>query len=168
MSKKTKPINSDIENEINCFQKEIFESNGIELTNLIKHSESKEYSACRFRLNNFNIEYRVSKITPTKTGQFVTIWKRDEKGLTAPFDTCDDLDFIIITSKYGNRIGQFIFPKSILIEKGIISQNGIGGKRGIRVYPPWDNVENNQALKTQHWQNQFFSESITLELLRRL
>ena len=58
MSKKTKPINSDIENEINCFQKEIFESNGIELTNLIKHSESKEYSAWRFRLNNFNIEYR--------------------------------------------------------------------------------------------------------------
>jgi hypothetical protein len=46
--------------------------------------------------------------------------------------------------------------KSVLVHKGIISQNGKGGKRGIRVYPPWDNVMNKQAEKTQSWQTKYF------------
>lgn len=168
MTKKLKSINPITEIESDFLKKEILESNGTELTNFIKHEGGKEYNACRFRLNSFNIEYRKSKVTPTKTGEFVTIWKRNHQGLTVPFDVKDDFDFIIVRSDYETRFGYFVFPKSILIENGIISQKETSGKRGIRVYPPWVTTENKQALKTQKWQSQFFFESITLELLRKL
>lgn len=120
------------------------------------HPESQEYEACSFKLNGKKVEFRSSKITPTKTGQFVTIWKRNKEGITEPFDISDDFDFMIICSKTEEKIGQFIFPKSVLREKGVISQNSKGGKRGIRVYPPWDEAENKQAEKTQSWQLRYF------------
>jgi hypothetical protein len=129
---------------------------GFELTRLKINSAGIEYGVCSFELDGQKIIGRVSKITPTKTGQFVTIWKRNEKGTTEPFDIQDDFDFIIIISKSGESIGQFVFPKSVLAEKGIISQDKKNGKRGIRVYPPWDTVTNKQAAKTQNWQVKYF------------
>ncbi len=120
------------------------------------HTESMEYGACSFKLNGQIIEHRVSKTTPTKTGQFVTIWKRNEHGITIPFDVSDNIDFVVITSKNGSSIGQFIFNKRVLADKGIISQNRKGGKRGIRVYPTWDKTTSNQAVKTQSWQVNYF------------
>lgn len=101
----------------------IYDKCGFNLTNLKQHIESKEYGACTFELNGKIIQQRFSKITPTKTGQFVTIWKRNKEGITEPFDISDDLDFIIITSKSGDNFGQFIFPKSVLEDKGIITRN---------------------------------------------
>ena len=44
----------------------------------------------------------------------------------------------------------------MLADNGIITQNGKEGKRGIRVYPPWDIVTNKQAMKTQNWQTKYF------------
>ncbi|AEA43275.1 MepB family protein [Fluviicola taffensis] len=134
----------------------VYDKCGFRLTNLKLNSESIEYGACSFELDGQKIEHRISKITPTKTGQFVTIWKRDKNGVTEPFDILDDIDFIAITSKSGDNIGQFIFPKSVLADKGVIIQNGKGGKRGIRVYPSWDTVTNKQAGKTQSWQTKYF------------
>lgn len=49
-----------------------------------------------------------------------------------------------------------MFPKSVLAEKGIITLNGKVGKRGIRVYPPWDIPTKKQAQKTQNWQTKYF------------
>jgi hypothetical protein len=118
--------------------------------------ESVAYKACQFKLNERQIQFRVSKITPTKIGQFVSIWKRNQAGITAPFDATDDLDYIIITAKNRSGFGQFIFPKSILIQKGVISSGNTAGKRGIRVYPPWDLAENKQAIAAQRWQLQYF------------
>jgi len=43
-----------------------------------------------------------------------------------------------------------------LLEYGIISKAGIGGKRAIRVYPGWDKPDSNQAKKTQAWQQYYF------------
>ena len=119
-------------------------------------SESQEYLACTFELKGLKIKHRLSKITPTKTGQFVTIWKRNDAGVTAPFDDHDDFDLVIITAKSEDRLGQFIFPKAILVQHKIITKNGIEGKRGIRVYPPWDTTINKQAEKTQQWQAPYF------------
>jgi hypothetical protein len=110
----------------------------------------------RFKLNGLKIKFRVSKITPTKTGQFVTIWKRNQEGITQPFDLTDEIDFVIISSQNGNDFGQFIFPRFVLLDKGIMTGNDKEGKRGIRVYPPWDTVISKQAEKTQHWQAKFF------------
>lgn len=118
--------------------------------------EGKEYQACTFKLNEAFIFCRNAKITPKKTGQFVTCWKRNEQGITEPFDENDIFDFYIINTYYLDKIGQFIFPKSILIEKGIISTTKKEGKRGFRVYPSWDITTNKQAEKTQKWQLDYF------------
>lgn len=134
----------------------VYDPCGFILTDFHLNAESQEYGACTFALNGKIIQHRVSKITPTKTGQFVTIWKRNKAGITEPFDIADDLDFIIITSKSADNLGQFIFPKSILAAKGIITKNGKAGKRGIRVYPPWDLASNKQAKQTQAWQLKYF------------
>lgn len=141
---------------LNAFVALIYDPCGFVLSNLKWNTESKEYGACTFDLNEKKIQHRVSKITPTKTGQFVAIWKRNNEGITIPYDVSDTFDYIVISSVSGNNLGQFIFPKYVLEEKGIISRNGKGGKRGIRVYPPWDSTTNDQAKKTQNWQSNYF------------
>jgi hypothetical protein len=150
----------------------VFDRCNFEFSNLIIDSESAEYQACSFQLNSFQIIHRLSKITPTKIGQFVAIWKRNDKGITAPFDASDNFDFILITSKSGENLGQFVFPKSVLLEKGIISNNNTSGKRGIRVYPPWDVPTSKQAEKTQLWQTKYFysinNDSFYIDLVKRL
>jgi hypothetical protein len=134
----------------------VYDRCGLHLTDPRVNTESVEYGACSFRLNGKIIQHRVSKITPTKAGQFVAIWKRNVDGITEPFDTSDALDYIIITSKSGDDLGQFVFPKSVLADKGIITSKGKSGKRGIRVYPPWDIAPNKQAESTQIWQTKYF------------
>lgn len=118
--------------------------------------ESAEYGAYNFKINGQSVKFRLAKITPTKAGQFVTLWKRINKGPIQPFDVTDDIDFYIIATRKGNLFGQFIFPKSVLHEKGILSDVSQGGKRAIRVYPPWDNTTSKQAQKTQQWQSNYF------------
>jgi hypothetical protein len=162
-----------LHNDLKIVKELVYDKCSFRLTNLKLNSESVEYGACSFKLNGQTIEHRVSKITPTKTGQFVTIWKRNKDGITEPFDIFDDIDFVVITSKIGDNIGQFIFPKSVLADKGIISRDGKDGKRGIRVYPPWDTVTNRQAEKTQSWQTKYFltiksDNSTDLDLTRKL
>ena len=166
-------ITVTLPNELKTAKTLIYDQCGLELTNLKLNSESLEYGACSFELNNKKIQYRFSKITPKKTGQFVTIWKRNNHGITIPFDISDDLDFIIIGAKRENDLGQFIFPKSILAEKGIISRDNKEGKRGIRIYPPWDDVTNKQAEKTQIWQTKYFftfdgENTTNIDFLRKL
>jgi hypothetical protein len=120
--------------------------------------ESVEYGAFHFDINNQSIQFRVAKITPTKTGQFVTLWKRFEEGPIQPFEVSDPIDLFVISVRKGNRLGQFIFPKSVLCAQGVVSFDGTEGKRAIRVYPPWDKTTSLQAQKTQKWQLDFFLE----------
>ncbi|MBC6490673.1 MepB family protein [Flavihumibacter stibioxidans] len=159
--------------ELNLLQKLVYDKCGLNLTNLKLNSEGIEYGACSFEIAGQKIEHRGSKITPKKAGQFVTIWKRNKDGVTEPFDITDDIDFIIITSRSGDNFGQFIFPKSVLVNKGIITSNGKYGKRGIRVYPPWNIVTNKQSEKTQSWQTKYFlivnsDNSTDLDLTKKL
>jgi hypothetical protein len=124
----------------------------------IKEAESADYEAFRFKINDKFIVYRNAKITPTKIGQFVTLWERNHKGIIEPFHILDDIDFAIISTRSDNYFGQFIFPKSVLYTRKILSDNHRVGKLGFRVYPPWDVVENKQAKKTQAWQLNHFLE----------
>ena len=66
---------------------------------------------------------------------------------------------MVIGTKTNDYFGQFIFPKSALIENGIISSDFKEGKRGFRLYPAWDETVNKQALKTQKWQSKYFLDS---------
>ena len=164
---------NQIPSDLKFVKELVYDQCSFNWSNFKQNSESIEYGACSFELDGMTIQHRVSKITPTKTGQFVTIWKRNKEGITRPFSISDDLDFIIITSKSDNHFGQFIFPKSVLLDKGIITRNDKEGKRGIRVYPPWDIVTNKQAEKTQLWQTKYFltvkkDNSTDLGLIKQL
>ncbi|MEA5401908.1 MepB family protein [Arcicella sp. DC2W] len=136
----------------------LYQPSGFNCSEPVLEAESAEYGACDFKLNDFNIKYRIAKITPTKTGQFVTLWKRNQQGIIEPFEMNDKVDFFIISTRKDNRFGQFIFPKALLYEKGVISDERKEGKRAIRVYPPWDEANSKQAQKTQQWQLKYFLE----------
>lgn len=118
--------------------------------------EDPKYSGCLFHLNNHTVCFRLAKIIPKKTGQFVAIWTRDGNGKTAPFDIDDDMDYLMICTEDGSRCGMFIFPQAVCINQGMFSSKGKSGKRGIRVYPLWDQAKNKQAQKTQNWQLNYF------------
>lgn len=142
--------------ELELIDNSVLKPYGLELTNLKPEAESQEYFACNFSLNGQNIKFRKAKITPTKTGQFVTLWKRNENGITMPFDITDNFEFYIVATKQNEKIGLFIFPKAVLYENNILSDKTRAGKRGIRVYPSWDMTTNKQAQKTQLWQSNYF------------
>jgi hypothetical protein len=110
-------------------------------------------------MNNNGVIFRKAKITPTKTGQFVTIWKRSEEGLTQPFELTDLFEFLIVYVESENRNGVFVFPKKVLSDQEILLSDFSAGKRGIRVYPSWSITNNRQAEKTQKWQLKYFIET---------
>ncbi|WP_395077219.1 MepB family protein [Flavobacterium sp.] len=136
----------------------IFDKCSFELSSIQIEKESSEYCAHQFEINNQKVVFRFAKITPTKLGQFVTLWKRkSDKSLIEPFEISDSVDLFVINTKTENRFGQFVFPKSVLIQKGIVTDKK-EGKRAIRVYPSWDLAVNKQAQKIQKWQLEYFLE----------
>ncbi len=136
----------------------VFEKLDLHISNLHIEKESQDYSAAQFELNNLKIIFREAKITPTKVGQFVTLWKRIEEKPIQPFSTSDDFDFVIINTNTPTNSGQFVFPKSILEQKGYLQSQSKKGKLGFRVYPSWDKTLNKQAQQTQKWQLNYFLE----------
>ena len=151
----------------------LFEKCNLKISNFEVDKESKNYNACTFKLNNLKIIFRKAKITPTKIGQFVTLWKRNKQKITEPFSVSDEFDFVIIYVKAEHNSGQFVFPKSVLIENGIISSDKKEGKRGFRVYPIWEIAINKQAIQTQKWQLNYFvkansDEELDLNLINKL
>lgn len=118
-----------------------------------REPESAEYGACRLGLDQRAVVFRVARTTPTKIGQFVTIWKRPIAGADiAPLDTSDGVDFVVVNVADGAQYGQFIFDQDALLKYGVMSRDGHGGKRAIRVYPPWTHPVAAAAIKTQQWQ----------------
>ena len=104
-----------------------------------------------------------------KTGQFVTFWKRIGKGPILSYDFDDPFDLFVVSVRDADHFGQFVFPKTVLCEREIISKNEVGGKRAMRVYPPWDAVDNQQAKRTQAWQLKYFintSENVNIDFER--
>lgn len=139
-------------------QENIYTPINLVCSKLTPETESQEYGACTFEINGKIIKFRVAKITPTKIGQFVTFWKRIGDGPITPYDINDSFDLLVVSVRDIKNFGQFVFPKNVLWQKGLISKDGIGGKRAMRVYPPWDLADNQQAKKTQAWQLLYFVE----------
>jgi len=159
--------------DLNKIKTDVYDILGYKCAQPVAEPESREYNACSFKLNTLCVIFRTGKITPTKIGQFVTVWKREGSGPTKPFDIHDNFDLFIISAKRDENFGMFIFPKPVLLKHHIISQNYIGGKRGFRLYPPWDVTINPQAKKTQQWQLEYFLEipfdhSINITKVRQL
>lgn len=166
-------LNMDYAKIIEQSNLELFEKCQFKISNFEVDKESKNYNACKFDLNKLKIIFRKANITPTKIGQFVTLWKRNSHGITTPFSFSDEFDFVIIHVKSENNSGQFVFPKSVLIENGIVSSDKKDGKRGFRVYPIWETAINKQAIQTQKWQLNYFvktnsDDKIYLNLTKKL
>ena len=137
---------------------EVYNKCALEVSKFKLEQESKEYDACRFQLNGLNIISRNAKITPKKVGQFVTFWKRNGNNPIEPFHETDRIDFYTVNVRTETEFGQFVFPRSVLIKKGIISTERKEGKRAFRVYPDWDIPKNKKAEQTQKWQLEYFYE----------
>lgn len=145
-----------LNDDLKFIEEIIFKANGLKYTEATFEAESSDYNACSFSVEGRSVKYRMAKVTPTKNGQFVTIWKRKPNGPIQPFDSSDEIDFVLVTVKATHHLGLFIFPQEALIKHGIFSVNKKGGKRAIRVYPPWDKATSKQAEKTQKWQLDYF------------
>lgn len=145
-----------MDNNLKQIKREVYSKCALEISDFKLEPESKEYDACRFELKGRNIVSRNAKITSKKIGQFVTFWKRNKNGPIEPLNETDQIDFYAVNVRTENEFGQFVFPKSILIKKGIISTEKKEGKRAFRVYPKWDVVKSKQAERTQKWQLDYF------------
>ena len=130
--------------------------------------EALEYAGGWITVGKHTFIFRKAKITPKKTGQFVSLWCRDKKsGSTKPFHESEIFQGVIIYVADPSQDGLFLFSKKTLIDQKIISDisGQSPGKRGFRLYPPWDTPTNCQARKSQAWQLQSSHSKTTFEAL---
>jgi len=134
----------------------VYDPNGFICSQPVAEAEGAEYGAHELTVDGLAVRFRAAKTTPTKVGQFVTVWQRSVQGPIRPFDADDPLDLIVVSCRDGHHFGQFVFPRDVLCERGVLSRGGVGGKRAFRVYPPWVTTTARQARSTQAWQVNHF------------
>ncbi|MBD1370992.1 MepB family protein [Hazenella sp. IB182357] len=142
---------------LNYVTKLIYEPHDLTVESVQEEKQNAKYGAGIFRLSSRTIRFRVANATPTKAGQFVALWQKDENNKNQPYiyEEAPDL-FVITTFKDNNAFGQFVFPKDILFKQSILRSSSTKGKMAIRVYPSWDKLTSKQAMKTQRWQLPYF------------
>ncbi|MFE2548069.1 MepB family protein [Streptomyces sp. NPDC059355] len=134
----------------------VYDPCGFTCSQPVAEAEGGAYAAHAFTLDGRAVRFRAAKTTPTKAGQFVTVWMRSPQGPIRPFDTADRVDLFVIAGHDEHGCGQFVFPVDALRRHGVVSVDGAGGKRGFRVYPPWVATANRQADRAQAWQVEHF------------
>ncbi|MFD9218805.1 MepB family protein [Streptomyces sp. NPDC060064] len=134
----------------------VYDPSGFRCSQPVPEAESAAYGAHEFTLDGASVRFRAARTTPTKVGQFVTVWKRSAGGPIQPFDAGDPVDLFAISTRDSQHFGQFVFPRDVLCEQDVVSRNGSGGKRAFRIYPPWVTTTNRQARSSQAWQLNYF------------
>lgn len=129
---------------------------GSDVSVIEKEKQNAAYFGCVAQVDSKLHRIRVAKITPKKLGQFVAIWEKDESGCNVAFKSEISPNYLTIFCFDGINKGIFIFPKSLLEEKGIYQSLEKKGKMAFRVYPSWDIPSSKKALETQKWQLDFF------------
>ena len=124
--------------------------------------EARAYAGCSFVMAGSDgvgtrTVFRSAKVTPTKSGAFVTLWKRDENGATRPYSFADRIETFIVAASVPDGYGYFTFTAAVLADRGILATGGSPGKRGFRLYTPWDTGLNKNASTTCAWQRAFFT-----------
>jgi hypothetical protein len=142
--------------DLHLIQSVVFDRLGFACSVPVPEPESAEYAACSLTINDLSTRFRVAKTTPTKVGQFVTLWQRSKAGPIRPFDSEDGINLTVVSVRQANHFGQFVFPSPELIRRGVMSCNFVGGKRAMRVYPHWVTTTSTQANATQQWQTGYF------------
>ncbi len=178
-------VGGDYKEKLNSLINSEFIPAGYTLTRgveLYPTPESKKYEALLFGINNKNVVYRKANVTPDRPGAFLAVWQRPVSPCTTKNKPIplhfDELDYLFVQVQEHSGItcmerkikkpksGIFIFPVSILIEKGVVSSDSQKGKTGFRVFPPWSQdrgvlatkVFSASGKKTQRWQLPFFIE----------
>lgn len=130
----------------------------MDITDVASELQNAEYNGSIASVGEKTVRFRTAKITPKKIGQFVSFWEKGEDGKNQPYtiDTNAELLVIHVFSRDSKQFGQFVFPKDILVKKGILSSDKASGKMAMRVYPSWDQPTSKQALATQKWQSPYF------------
>lgn len=135
----------------------LYEPNYLTIKNIQEETQNSDYGAGIFQLNSKTIRFRVAKITPTKVGQFVSIWEKDEANNNQAFSYDSATDLLVInTFSCNGDFGQFVFPKEVLLKQNILKTANTKGKMAIRVYPSWETPTSKQAMATQKWQLPYF------------
>jgi hypothetical protein len=135
-----------------------YRANGFSCSEPRADVESRDYGAHTFEVNGHRAVFRVARTTPAKAGQFVTLWQRTAQGTgpIRPFDSSDGIGFFVVSVRGEAGFGQFVFPQGVLITRGVVSADFVGGKRAVRVYPPWSEPASRTAQATQRWQLEHF------------
>ncbi|PFL03814.1 mep operon protein MepB [Priestia megaterium] len=136
-----------------------YEPNHFVIKAIREETQNSAYGAGIFQLNSKSVRFRVAKTTPNKVGQFVSFWEKDAAHKNQAFSYVKATDLLVInTFTSTNRLGQFIFPKEVLLKQKILKTETTKGKMAIRVYPIWDKPTSTQAMETQKWQLEYFVE----------
>ncbi|MBT2899682.1 MepB family protein [Streptomyces sp. McG3] len=120
--------------DLRAAKSSVYDPAGFTCSLPVPEPESADYAAHRFTLDERAVAFRVARTTPAKAG------------------ADDGIDLVVIGARDKGRSGQFVFPLDVLCERGIVSRNAVGGKRGFRVCPPGAITTGRQARATQAWQ----------------
>ncbi len=154
-----KQIVNEFYKALSFVKENFYEPNHFIIKSIQEEAQNSEYGAGRFQLNAKSVRFRVAKTTPNKIGQFVAFWEKDDANKNQAF-SCDKATDLLVINTFSsrNRLGQFVFPKEVLLKHNILKTATTKGKMAMRVYPLWDKPTNKQAIKTQKWQLEYFFE----------
>lgn len=147
----------DFYTRLKYINKMIYEPNHLKVKSVQEEKQNAKYAGGTFELASQSVRFRVANPTPTKLGQFVAFWKKDENKKNRPYLLEETYDLLVITTfKNEYEFGQFVFPKEVLLKQNIVRSDATKGKMAIRVYPSWDQPTSKQAMQTQEWQLPYF------------
>ncbi|NGL75412.1 multidrug transporter [Staphylococcus aureus] len=127
-----------------------------EVKDLTEEKYNQDYEALTFSFKEETYQSRLAKKTPTKSGYFVTCWTKDEDNYNRPYKIEEFADYLIVAVIDDELNAYFLFPRELLVEKGILASSKYQGKMAFRVYPKWCNQLNKTAGQTQKWQCKYF------------
>lgn len=145
-----------VHDDLRAAKELVYDPAGLACSRPLPEPESAGYCAHSLVVNGRSVRFRAARTTPAKAGQFVTLWARSARGPIRPLDTTDAVDLVVISTRDARHLGHFVFPVETLRERGIVSRDHSGGKRGFRIYPPWTPGTSRQAVTTQAWQLDHF------------
>lgn len=118
--------------------------------------QNGEYGGMLIKSKGIEYRIRIGKKTAKKVGQFITIWEKDENGKNTAYAYNDFPEYLVVFCQQADFLGKFVFPKNVLLEKGVLKTETEKGKMALRIYPRWEVPTSKQAQKTQNWQLVYF------------
>lgn len=115
-------IMNDFYTALNYVNKMIYEPSGLTVKSVQEEKQNSKYGAGIFRLSSRTVRFRVANITPTKVGQFVAFWEKDENNKNQPFTYEEAPDLLVITAfKNDSGLDNLFFQKKFFSNRKFLS-----------------------------------------------